>query len=190
MRPWVEPAVEAASPASEPVRPRRVELPDRGRTERPAPEAGPDPLGEIRAGWMALRSSEAPEPPATVLRLTDPVRPTAPEVPDIAASYPAEEPIAPAPQPEEHRPEALDDAELETLLAEANAVPEAASEEASLPRAVRLWREIVAASPEIPSNGPLIAMIDQLLCALSRDDEQSGQGDAKAATIIQRNQAA
>lgn len=169
----------------EPVRPRRVELPETRRTERPATEGAapdplPDPLDEIRAGWKALRSTEPLPEPAPVLRLTDPLPRAEPPRPSDGAEAAPERPRAaepPAPRPE----------------------PEPAPEEpagtgeppvAALPRAVRVWRDIVASHPEIPSDGPIVAMIDQLLRELSLDDKPLDETGLTSATIAQRNQAA
>ena len=181
----------------EPVRPRRVERPESRRTERPLMEGAADPLDEIRAGWKALRSSE-PEP-APVLRLTDPVaraeplgtalrdegraaldrplvaEPTAQErAPVESRSAPAEEP---APQ---SAPEAVPD----------DQAPVEEPVVAALPRAVRIWRDIVASHPEMPSNVPIVAMIDQLLCELSRDDKPLDETGLTSAGTAQRNRAA
>ena len=59
-----------------------------------------------------------------------------------------------------------------------------------LPRAVRIWRDIVARNPEIPSNSPILAMIDQLLYELSRDNGLSDGTSPEAATIIGQTRAA
>jgi hypothetical protein len=216
MRPLAEAPAEAPAPMRlvDPVRPRRVELPDARRSERPAAEDGPDPLDEIRAGWMALRDGDRAEP-ATVLRLTDPVRapdplPEVPVAPSALVRPEASEREDGALEAMIQRASAPEDAALEAMLRAASEAPaeEPAPEsgpesgpefapeagpapaEAPLPRAVRVWREIVARSPEIPSNGPILAMIDQLLCELSRDDQQAGAIDPALATIIERNQAA
>ena len=191
------PTPPQALDSPEVVRPRRVELPESRRTESPAAEEPADPLATMRAGWMSLR--EEPAEPAPVLRLPDPVRPpvrpactdeddaplvlgqgwAAPE----PAGEPAAEPAAPS-APEVSAP-------AEPVLA-AVAEPDATAAPAAevLPRAVRIWRDIVARNPEIPSNSPILAMIDQLLCELSRDDGLSDGTGPEAATIIGQTRAA
>jgi hypothetical protein len=67
--------------------------------------------------------------------------------------------------------------------------PELLAEE-PLPQAVRIWREIVARATEVPPDSPILAMIDQLLCELSHEDEQSDGIGRASALIIARNQAA
>jgi hypothetical protein len=167
----------------EPVRPRRVELPENRRSERPAPEAS-DPLDEIRAGWRAIRSTDPLPEPAAVLRFAEPQPETAAPLrlteplPRVELPEDVPEPAEVIPPPEEVR--AVEEPALE---------PEAPAEE-SLPRAVRIWRDIVARSTEIPPNSPVLAMIDQLLYELSRDDELSDGTGPGSATIIARNQAA
>ncbi len=197
----------------EPVRPRRVELPER-RTERP--EAAPDPLDEIRAGWRALRAAEPLPESAPVLRLTDPIPraepPRVPEAPllldqpvplvlDQPAPLMLENPAPlvlensaplvlehPAPlvlgHPLPPVEEAAPDEPATTEDVPAEPVPPA------LPHAVRLWRDIVAGSPAGAADSALVAMIDQLLLELSRGDEPSGETGLRSARIIERNQAA
>jgi hypothetical protein len=185
----------------EPVRPRRVELPELRRTERPAAEEGSDPLASMRAGWMSLRAAEEEAEPAPVLRLADPVRTSppswsepeaddAPLVLDQAWTTQAEEP-APAQAAEVALAE-IDPLEaVLAAMAEPEPVAEAVEAPAeALPKAVRIWRDIVARNPEIPSNNPILAMIDQLLCELSRDDGLTDETGAQAATIIGQTRAA
>lgn len=166
----------------EPVRPRRVELPDIRRSERPPADLpAPDPLDEIRAGWMALRSPE-PEP-APVLRLTDPIHRPEPGAADRAlADRALADPVAAA--TEEPAPETPAEAQAEAQAAEVHPQAEA------LPRAVRIWRDIVARTPEMPPNSPVLVMIDQLLFELSRDREPSDVTGPNPASSIERNQAA
>lgn len=221
--PVEEPAPLRLVTAPEPVRPRRVELPEHRRSERPAPEAAaapaPDPLDEIRSGWRALRAAEPQPEPAPVLRLGDPLPraepplvlaqpkplildqpvPAAPEpLPPLVLEQP--EPLIlrqPAPlvldQPLPTAEEPLaEEPAAEALPAVAEAAEEATAEPVPphLPRAVRIWRDIVARSTETPPNSPLVAMIDQLLFELSREDELSDETGLSSATIIERNQAA
>lgn len=175
--PAPQPVAESPAPLRlveppEPVRPRRIELPeDAPRTERPEP-APADPLDEIRSSWLALKASEPAPAPATILVLADPVAPA-------AAEAVVEEPEAAEAQPEPAPSLAAPDDEL----------PQAAAEGA-LPRAVRVWRDIVATAPEMPLNHPLVAMIDQLLFELSRDKELSDLTGANLATMTGQNQAA
>jgi hypothetical protein len=207
----------AADEWEQPVRPRRVELPEVRRTERPTAEEY-DPLASMRAGWKSHRDAEDDLEPAPVLRLPDPVRParpnwsapvsedeTPPLVLDRAWAAPGEEPaLDPAaenPSWASQASAAVSDEtnetdELQAVLAamaesESEPVPEAVEAPVEdLPRAVRIWRDIVARTPEIPSNNPILAMIDQLLCELSRDDGLSEGTDAQAATISGQTRAA
>ena len=50
--------------------------------------------------------------------------------------------------------------------------------------------DIIARNPEIPSNSPILAMIDQLLYELSRDNGLSDGTSPEAATIIGQTRAA
>lgn len=240
--------------SAEPVRPRRVERTDTPKTQRPAPDSGADPLNEIRAGWLALRSGEEAQEAAPVLRLMNPV--TEGEAPRAApprAEPPAAAPFAedwswatrakvrdpdsdaPAtgqpdlPQAESDSPDAADaarvqpeappagqaetpasaaDAEnasaIEAVLAslgqpepepEASEEPEPVAAAAqsggdTLPRAVRLWREIIDRYPEMPENRQILDMIDHLLLELSRNDQPSDGTGLIQATPVARHRAA
>jgi hypothetical protein len=74
-------------------------------------------------------------------------------------------------------------------MAEEHPAPVVAAEQA-LPRAVGIWREIVARNTEVPPNSPIVAMIDQLLFELSREEQPTGQTGPSAATMIERTRAA
>jgi len=201
----------------EPVRPRRVEIPEVRRTERPAVEEVADPLASMRAGWMSLREAEEEVEPSPVVRLPDPVRTPRPGWPGPASeeespplvldrtwSAPAEEPadlqnaeesaedLSWASEAAAVVPDGPDPLQaVLAAMAEPEPAPDAVEAPAqALPRAVRIWRDIVARSPEIPSNSPILAMIDQLLCELSRDDGLSDETGAQAATIIGQTRAA
>ncbi|EYD75443.1 hypothetical protein Rumeso_03013 [Rubellimicrobium mesophilum DSM 19309] len=195
------PAPAPSADAFDFIRPRRVEVPEVRRSDRPLSEEPADPLAAMRAGWMNLRD-EAPAEPAPVLRLPDPVRPPAqpawtepwsdeddtPLVLDRAWAAPAPAEESPAPEPASPSEEA---ASIDAVLAAvAVPAPEPEAPAEILPRAVRIWRDIVARNSEIPSNSPILAMIDQLLCELSREDGLSDGIGPEAATIIGQTRAA
>jgi hypothetical protein len=205
--------------AAESVRPRKVELPETRRTERPAAEEAVDPLGAMRGAWNSLRAEERTEP--VVVHLAERVEPqrrslwieddedeplvalpraAAPADPIAAESVheePAEEEaVYEAAEPE--RPEPLpalaaeESASLDAVLAamaDEPAAPAVAAEHV-LPRSVAIWREIVARNTDVSSNSPIVAMIDQLLLELSHEEQSTGQAGLAATTMIERTRAA
>lgn len=123
--------------------------------------------------------------------------------PVASTQLPPDEPAYEEPAyeaPELHRPEPLpalapeEAASLEAVMSamsdDAQPAPQAEPNEQPLPRAVRIWRDIVARNTEVPSNSPILAMVDQLLFELSRDDKLSDEAGLTSATIIERTRAA
>ncbi|TNC48982.1 hypothetical protein FHG66_12505 [Rubellimicrobium rubrum] len=68
--------------------------------------------------------------------------------------------------------------------------PDQPAREAPLPRAVRIWRNIIRQNPEMPSNDPVLAMIDQLLHELSHDDQLLGENGLGLKDTVEKNRAA
>ena len=230
--PVFEPVFEPAPTAfglSDGIRPRRVELPETPRTERPASDepVAADPLGEMRGAWKALRAAEEPgsRPDPVVVRLPDPADRAEPArrtslwieededeplvalpqaAPLASTQLPPEEPAYEEPvydepaheAPELHRPEPLpalapeEAASLEAVMSAMSDDAQPEPDEQPLPRAVRIWRDIVARNTEVPSNSPILAMVDQLLFELSRDNKLSDEAGLTSATIMERTRAA
>ncbi len=95
-------------------------------------------------------------------------------------------------------PDGSEDDPLQAVLAAIN-TPDASAAgvdgsssilQESLPRAVRIWRDIVKRNPDVPSNDPVLAMIEQLLFELSHDEQSSGGVGAGSGAFLKQDKAA